>query len=850
MATNYKRHSQGGRFKRTDAGDLGIRAYKDQQNRIINALKLQNKQDQERRREFARDIEGNAVQELQHNRELKSLKDDVFKVAMDNTKIRADREVESLETQAKEAGKKADFWKDFSTTYSKQYAQAAGTLHKMHRDKVGEQQAEAVFQSEDWDTVANQTDALQKIFSVEQLNEALKVHQNKNLSDVERSKYTSHISDQNFRIDNAGQQIVVAKILKEWEAYDTQLEKEVIERGLPWNEVTIGKFYYLKKHELLTKLGISPTSPAGRKLSKGIDEELGERIPKLTNISIAKDDADKAKQYNETSQAMVGSVKDESTYAHYHINKNLEILHSANSYKIDKNSNVIIPTTADRNLVDHFKIVIEKNIKSNDFVSLDQAKAHSIHLPIPGHKNFSFDKDGKIVFKQTWGGKHPTLEKWVEEIWTENTLETKKGNDDNLKSRGINALDLFEQRVQNGEIKITDNEALEKFKLGNSDLTHKDAHVPNTISLYQVFNQTDKNNNIVNMNLFDLYEDYDIKGLTEYMTFLDPATKENWLDRKEQVTELDSNGYGKQDITAKAQDILYDVLDYDGTQGTLKGYSDMIDLIKQDILFEYAAVSKLKDADKMNVTQKLDLMNDRIQKKIKEKQGIYRRTGTGLKTEFAVVTGEKGKTDAGVGVAELDKAIEKHGLDTIFQSMDLKNDTLTGGQFYLEDGTTAVNLISTDDADSAIKSLKKGQTIGYNAAVSRIVEAQGVDKTFTERDVWNLYFKSKGLDYFVPPGAMDLSTYKLEKSKTDIPQKNRSPENELTLSIWAEGNDLGILPTYNPKTLENFTFNNQFRTDISASLYFDVDGSKPWVSDKHWKLLIGEKSYNRYFKKK
>ena len=159
-------------------------------------------------------------------------------------------------------------------------------------------------------------------------------------------------------------------------------------------------------------------------------------------------------------------------------------------------------------------------------------------------------------------------------------------------------------------------------------------------------------------------------------------------------------------------------------------------------------------------------------------------------------------------------------------------------------------MISTDDADSAIKSLKKGQTIGYNAAVSRIVEAQGVDKTFTERDVWNLYFKSKGLDYFVPPGAMDLSTYKLEKSKTDIPQKNRSPENELTLSIWAEGNDLGILPTYNPKTLENFTFNNQFRTDISASLYFDVDGSKPWVSDKHWKLLIGEKSYNRYFKKK
>ena len=43
--SKFKRHAQGGRFKAANFGDLGLRAYKEQQDRQIRHLKEQNQQD-------------------------------------------------------------------------------------------------------------------------------------------------------------------------------------------------------------------------------------------------------------------------------------------------------------------------------------------------------------------------------------------------------------------------------------------------------------------------------------------------------------------------------------------------------------------------------------------------------------------------------------------------------------------------------------------------------------------------------------------------------------------------------------------------------------------------------------
>ena len=47
MAKNYQRQSKGGRFRRADIGDAGIRSYREQQRTIIDAIKLQQAQDKD-----------------------------------------------------------------------------------------------------------------------------------------------------------------------------------------------------------------------------------------------------------------------------------------------------------------------------------------------------------------------------------------------------------------------------------------------------------------------------------------------------------------------------------------------------------------------------------------------------------------------------------------------------------------------------------------------------------------------------------------------------------------------------------------------------------------------------------
>ena len=117
----YKRHAQGGRFKAANFGDLGLRAYKEQQDRQIKHLKEQNQQDQAYSKQHLQALRGKGAAEIEHNRQLQNFYNRRDDLAIDNTNIRGKREVEAILGEAKEYEKQAKFWKDFSTTYSKQY---------------------------------------------------------------------------------------------------------------------------------------------------------------------------------------------------------------------------------------------------------------------------------------------------------------------------------------------------------------------------------------------------------------------------------------------------------------------------------------------------------------------------------------------------------------------------------------------------------------------------------------------------------------------------------------------------------------------------------------------------------
>ena len=125
MAKNYQRHSKGGRFKRADIGDAGISSLRQQQQNIIDAIKLQRAQDKDISSGHLAGLRRTAETEAQNRNALANLEDSIYSVKRENIQKRQKTEVERLEDQAKEYQKQADFWKDFSTTYAKQYGEAA-----------------------------------------------------------------------------------------------------------------------------------------------------------------------------------------------------------------------------------------------------------------------------------------------------------------------------------------------------------------------------------------------------------------------------------------------------------------------------------------------------------------------------------------------------------------------------------------------------------------------------------------------------------------------------------------------------------------------------------------------------
>ena len=96
----YKRHSQGGRFKTANFGDLGLRAFQNQQERQIRGLKEQAKDEAAMARGHLQEMRGAASREIEHNRQLQNFYNKRDALAIENTQFRGKTEYDRLMGEA------------------------------------------------------------------------------------------------------------------------------------------------------------------------------------------------------------------------------------------------------------------------------------------------------------------------------------------------------------------------------------------------------------------------------------------------------------------------------------------------------------------------------------------------------------------------------------------------------------------------------------------------------------------------------------------------------------------------------------------------------------------------------
>ena len=271
MAKNYQRHSKGGRFKRADIGDAGISSLRQQQQNIIDAIKLQQAQDKDISRDQLSGFRETAEAEARNRRTLSDLESTIYSVKRENIQKRQKTEVEKLEDQAKEYEKQSEFWKDFSTTYSQQYGKAAAEVwdfkDRLWADKYAQFVLDQIpnqinFKADNLKEGIEKTleDSLKKAAEVklakadEEGKKAIVKEQKTILRTMSRSnKYLDDIKVRAFTDD-------ITQI-------EENLKRTILESpDLKWEPHTIIPHYQQAAKNLIIKSGIKPNSSAARKL--------------------------------------------------------------------------------------------------------------------------------------------------------------------------------------------------------------------------------------------------------------------------------------------------------------------------------------------------------------------------------------------------------------------------------------------------------------------------------------------------------------------------------------------------------------------------------------------------------
>lgn len=271
MAKNYQRHSKGGRFKRADIGDAGISSLRQQQQTIIDAIKLQQAQDKDISRDQLSGFRETAQTEARNRQTLADLESTIYSVKRENIQKRQKTEVEKLEDQAKEYEKQSQFWKDFSTTYSKQYGDAAKEVWDF-KDRMWADKSQQFFIDQYPNLIDFETDTLEKGVHLT-LEESLNKTTEDRLSKAKDEETKEAIRNEQktilrlmHRSNKYLDDIKVKAFTDDINQIEENLKRTIRESDLKWEPGTIVGHYEQAAKNLIIKSGIKQNSSAARKL--------------------------------------------------------------------------------------------------------------------------------------------------------------------------------------------------------------------------------------------------------------------------------------------------------------------------------------------------------------------------------------------------------------------------------------------------------------------------------------------------------------------------------------------------------------------------------------------------------
>ena len=565
MAKNYKRHSQGKGFRRADFGDMGLRAYREQQQTIINSLKLQNKEFESTRKEFIDADILKSIKEENNRKELKKLEDDVFDVKFENTQIRNDREIDALEHQAREKEREAQFWTDFSTTYAKQYADAAKNIWGAVELQRYQHIANQLDSDPDFIDKLKDTEIawIMQGSDIEKWSTLNRKEKSKLIKDrlellEELNKDQAHESDVQNRIYGVRRRVVVDKLIEQYDGIKEATFRQIKEKGGNIDKNNVRDILEIRAIEVLEAEGIPINSGEGRRFmrfmrGKGLDE-----YKFRTNMDQVQSDANNITITIDELQAL---KRDGKKYE-WELSFN-KLMRQVNVQKLyDKDSGLFgVPEKNQRQV---FLAAVE-HLADRGIITTYNDVEDWLNIAHPGQKTIgevlggqieTYKKEGVIKDPRTkWLDRHAEtgLRTDIELILSErNSAQNSQRNKLNAQA-DRNGIQFIQNGIRNGTIDTTDKDQMEELKREYNSFskygTGKTIEYLNQLEVFNGIGRTEERGRILNKQIIEnLAKEGNLKEFTEYINLLPKEQREEYREILSDLEKLEQVGWDRKGI--------------------------------------------------------------------------------------------------------------------------------------------------------------------------------------------------------------------------------------------------------------------------------------------------------------
>ena len=810
MAKNYTSHAKARQFERTNFGDMGLRAYQEQQKTIIDAMKLQKSQHKEIRDDFLSADIAKTNKEHLNRQELKEFEDDAWENKSLSKKIRAEREIEVLKQKEKDALRSAEFWQDFSTTHAANFGKLASTIHDGIDLKYATKATQESMDSGLYDKVITQTSLLNNISSAGMVNEQHKINQDKTKTAEEKSEEGAHARSIEQTRSHNKDRIFSAQLIEDSEKIVTHLEDTYRQAKIPLTRDNIREKVQERALEIMGELGMNPSSEGGQKFLQQMWAVASNTQTRYTNKYRAIRDynaiygnPDKGENgFLDLAKASSGT----DTPHDWENNMNNMISLHQNRWVLDDKGNASLSTLGPRQAIE----AVQDLLIENGIVTAENHE-RLLNIPYPGQPltpeiiaGTSKDKR-KLTYDR-----HPQLRERVETAIADKEDDKIKAKEKADENKDKKALIQLKADLDGNKYDLNNKEDLDALITANAGnkTTLEFLHKANK------FNPTynDVQGYLVNEDLNSKYLSNEYNAYMDTLQFQGNEARQRLAPLTKQLRDMNENGAKNEQVRKWAKDTIKAELQV----GTLNQFShpsaDQIDeILIQDFYFEFR---KVANDDSLDAGQKVAAAYKAVKEKFDSGTGLYARKGEGNATIFYAVPGYEG-------------ADEAQGMDFNKVSTEVKGG---GGweNFFSKYEKSykqgePIHILSDDYIQENLRNIINGKEMTKDTTgvldLLYITQPDRGDKTLTKTELFNKIVKAKGVETFAQPGSLDFAQWKATNSAYRVDRlKNKSDKNQIALGVWLDISEATGQPVIAPDLIGKSKmdmFKNTFEGDPS-----------------------------------